>query len=79
MQALSDELIAFVLMLALAGGGAFAVYAMRSGFDYMGTRGNPRARAQAHESLVDLVKGALIIAGCAGGTALVVFGVFKPF
>lgn len=65
--------------LVVVAGGWFVSHGMRVGFDYMGSRGNPRNRAQAHESARDLIIGALIVAACAGGAALGFFGLFQPF
>ena len=61
-------LIAFIIPMAA---GWLALTGLRAGADYAGSRGNPRNRAQAHESLIDLGKGALIMAffGLLGGGA----------
>lgn len=79
LQGASTELIALVAAVAAVGGGWFVLHGARLAFDYMSTRGNPRNRAQAHESGRDLIIGALILAGCVGGAALAVFGIFQPF
>jgi hypothetical protein len=44
--------------LAVAfGGGWFAIHQARAGTDYMSSRGNARKRAEAHESMIDNLKG----------------------
>lgn len=63
-------------LLALTGagivfsGGWAAIHLMRSGFDYMSGRGNPRNRAQAHESVKDILIGFGL---CVGAPALATF------
>ena len=67
---------ASLLAMATAGGlaiaGWAAVHIVRAGFDYMSTRGNPRNRAQAHESMRDVVIGVLLAGGAIGIGAFVV-------
>jgi hypothetical protein len=61
MAGLNQSLLAAVGLLALAGVGWLALHTIRAGFDYAAARGNPRNRAQAHESLWDIGRGALLI------------------
>lgn len=70
MEGLNTSLLAIAAALAVAGIGWIALQVMRTGFDYSGARGNPRNRAQAHESLWDIGKGALLIFGASGVAAL---------
>lgn len=65
MTGLEASMIAIVTALALGGVGWLAIHTIRTGFDYAGARGNPRNRAQAHESLWDIGKGAALIGGAA--------------
>lgn len=44
---------------------------LRLGADYMLTRGNPRNRDQAHNTLVDLIKGLAIVGSTVAGAAIV--------
>lgn len=62
---LNASLLAIVALLASVGVGYAAIHLSRTGFDYAGARGNPRQRAQAHESLWDIGKGLLLILGAA--------------
>lgn len=63
--------VALGALLLTGGIGWIAIHLMRTGFDYASSRGNPRNRAQAHESLVDQVKGAGLILGGPALAALV--------
>ncbi len=65
MGGVNASLLALVAAGALLGVGAAAIYIQRAGIDYMGTRGNPRNRAQAHESIWDVGKGLLLVLGAA--------------
>lgn len=65
MANLNGSLLAICALLASVGVGWLAVHLARTGFDYSGARGNPRQRAQAHESLWDIGKGAALIFGAA--------------
>jgi hypothetical protein len=67
---LNNSLVAMAGLMMITGVGFATVFAVRAGIDYMGARGNPRGRAQAHESLVDIIKGAVIVLGAVVGTAL---------
>jgi len=62
---LESSMLAIVGALALGGVGWAALQTIRTGFDDAAARGNPRNRAQAHESLWDIGKGAALIAGAA--------------
>jgi len=76
MAAANVSLLAAVAALALAGVGWVALHVIRTGYDYASARGNPRNRAQAHESLWDAGKGALLIAG-ASAIAAFIFATLK--
>lgn len=65
MGGVNTSLLAIVAGLVTIGGGFAAIYIARAGIDYMGGRGNPRNRAQAHESLWDVGKGLLLLLGAA--------------
>lgn len=65
MSGLETSMLAIVTALALGGVGWAAIHTIRTGFDYAAARGNPRNRAQAHESLWDIGKGAALIGGAA--------------
>ena len=65
MNGLETSMLAIVTALAVGGIGWAALHTIRSGFDYVSARGNPRNRAQAHETLWDVGKGAALIAGAA--------------
>lgn len=65
MGGLNASMLAIVTALAVAGAGWVAIHLIRSGFDYVSARGNPRNRAQAHETLWDVGKGAVLIGGAA--------------
>jgi hypothetical protein len=71
MGGLESSMLAIVAALALGGVGWAALHTIRTGFDYAAARGNPRNRAQAHESLWDIGKGAALIGGAAGLAAFV--------
>lgn len=68
---------ALLVLLGTLAGAWFVAHFARAGFDYMGSRGNPRNRAQAHESLRDLIIGAAIVAMALGGGALIIFNTIK--
>lgn len=72
------SILALIALIIPAAGGWLAFNGLRAGADYAGSRGNPRNRAQAHESLIDLGKGALIMAffGLLGGGAIL-WAVFR--
>jgi hypothetical protein len=55
--------LAVCAALALAGVGWLAIHLVRAGFDYASSRGNPRNKAAAHDTLFDVGKGALLIFG----------------
>jgi hypothetical protein len=63
MGTLEASLIAAVTSIAILGVGWVALHVQRAGFDYTSSRGNPRNKAMAHESLWDTGKGALLIVG----------------
>ena len=63
MSGANASLLALVAAGVVLAVGYAAIHVMRSGFDYMSSRGNPRNRAQAHESLWDIGKGVLLVAG----------------
>lgn len=63
MGGVQTSLIALVTAGALATVGWAAIHTMRAGFDYMSSRGNPRNRAQAHESMRDIVVGIVLVGG----------------
>ena len=65
MDTLNQSMLAFVGLLAALGVGTAALMLSRAGFDYMFSRGNPRNRAGAHESLIDVGKGAALVMGAA--------------
>ena len=65
MAGLNSSMLAIVAALATGGIGWAALHVIRVGFDYISARGNPRNRGQAHESLWDVGKGALLIVGAA--------------
>jgi hypothetical protein len=65
MSGVNSSLLAIVTALAVAGIGWAALHVIRTGFDYVSARGNPRNRGQAHEALWDIGKGALLIGGAA--------------
>lgn len=65
-------MLALVTTIALASAGWLALQVIRAGWDYASARGNPRNRAQAHETLWDVGKGAALIAGAAAIAALAV-------
>lgn len=71
-------MLAIVAALAIAGVGWAAIHTIRTGFDYVAARGNPRNRGQAHEALWDIGKGAVLIGGAAAiaafGFATIKFG-----
>jgi hypothetical protein len=71
------SLMAIGTALGGLGLGWFLVHNIRNGFDYIASRGNPRNRAQAHESIRDSLIGAAIIAACLGTGAAYVFGLIK--
>lgn len=60
---LPASLLAAVAAITLLGVGWLALHLSRTGFDYAAARGNPRNRAQAHEALWDIGKGAALIVG----------------
>lgn len=62
---LPASLLAVVTAIASLGIGWVALHTIRTGFDYAAARGNPRNRAQAHEALWDIAKGAALIIGAA--------------
>jgi hypothetical protein len=78
MGGLNSSMLAIVTALAVAGVGWAAIHTIRAGFDYISARGNPRNRGQAHETLFDIGKGALLIGGAAAiaafGFATIKFG-----
>jgi len=78
MAGLNASLLAIVTALAVAGVGWAALHTIRVGFDYISARGNPRNPGQAHDSLFDIGKGALLIGGAAAiaafGFATIKFG-----
>ena len=65
MAGVNTSLLAIVAALAVIGVGWLAINLVRAGFDYAAARGNPRNRAQAHETLFDIGKGAILIFGAA--------------
>ena len=65
MGGVNTSLLAIVAAIVTVAGGFAAIYISRAGIDYMGSRGNPRNRAQAHESLWDVGKGVLLVLGAA--------------
>jgi hypothetical protein len=71
MSGLNASLLAATVLLAGAGIGWLALHTIRAGFDYTSARGNPRNRAQAHESLWDIGRGALLIVGAPAIAALI--------
>lgn len=69
---INPQLVALTVMLiGGAGLGIATIMGARVGFDYMFSRGNPRNRAQAHESGVDIVKGVIVVAVCVAGAAAI--------
>lgn len=71
---INASLLAMVAFLAVPAVGWLALNGLRAGADYAGSRGNPRNRDQAHQSLVDLAKGALIMAFFVLGGGAVIWG-----
>ncbi len=63
MAGVNASLLALVAAGGLVGVGFAGIYIVRAGIDYMGSRGNPRNRAQAHETLWDIGKGLLLVLG----------------
>lgn len=72
MGGVNTSLLALVALGGTVAAGFAAIHILRSGFDYMGARGNPRNRAQAHESLWDVGKGILLVIGAAAIATLLV-------
>lgn len=63
MGGVQTSLSALAVAAVVFSGGWFAVHLARAGFDYMSSRGNPRNRAQAHESIRDNLIGFAIVIG----------------
>jgi hypothetical protein len=70
MGGLNSSLLAIVALLVTVGVGWVAIHILRTGFDYVSARGNPRNRAGAHDALWDIGKGALLIIGAAAIAAI---------
>lgn len=68
---LNNSMIALATLFGTLGLGWVTVHTVRVGWDYVSTRGNPRNRAQAHESARDIMIGAAIIIGAVAGAALI--------
>lgn len=69
---LPASLTALIVAIAGLGVGWLGLQILRTGFDYSAARGNPRNRAQSHESLWDIGKGAVLIGGGVAMAAFVV-------
>jgi sulfite exporter TauE/SafE len=65
MDALNSSLLAGATALVALGIGVAALMLSRSGFDYMMSRGNPRNVAQAHDSVIRVIQGAILVIGAA--------------
>lgn len=63
MGGVNTSLIALTVAAVVFAVGWFTIHLARAGFDYMSSRGNPRNRAQAHESIRDALIGFLIVVG----------------
>lgn len=67
---ITPQMMALITALALFAISWGGIHMVRAGIDYMASRGNPRNRDQANQSVVDIAKGI----GLAGiGVALVTF------
>jgi ABC-type Fe3+ transport system permease subunit len=65
MNGVQAALLGLVAAGVVFGGGWFAIHQMRAGFDYMSSRGNPRNRAAAHESIRDNLIGLVLVLSAA--------------
>ncbi len=63
MGGVQTSLVALIAGALVFSGGWFGIHLVRAGFDYMSSRGNPRNRAQAHESIRDAIIGFAIVIG----------------
>jgi len=63
MAGVQTSIVALLVGAVVFSGGWFAIHTARAGFDYMSSRGNPRNRAQAHESLRDNIIGFALVVG----------------
>jgi ABC-type phosphate transport system permease subunit len=59
------SMLALVAAAVTLGVGWIALHVIRAGFDYISTRGNPRNRAAAHETIRDIIIGTVLIVGAA--------------
>lgn len=71
MGGVQTSIVALLAGGVIFSGGWFAIHTARAGFDYMSSRGNPRARAQAHESIRDNIIGFALVVGAASIGAFV--------